>query len=222
MLARAQDGDSAYSNVVTTDATLENVPPAIDSLTGSLSGDTLTLTANTVTDDAGVTKVEFYLDANGNGTLEVGTDTFLGNGTQSGSDWSLAVDTAGWADGTYTMLARAQDTDSAWGDAVSTDAVLENVPPVIGSLTDGLSGGNLALTANNVTDDVGVTKVEFYLDANGNGTLEVGTDTLLGDGTQSGSDWRLDGQHLRLGGRHLHRSRPRTGHRLRVEQHRHG
>ncbi len=191
LFARAQDGDSAYSNVVSTDATIENVPPAIDSLTESLSGDIVTLTANNVTDDAGVTKVEFYLDANDNGTLEVGTDTFLGNGTQSGSDWHLAVDTAGWADGTYTMLARAQDTDSAYSNVVSTDTVLENAPPEIGSLTDGLSGGNLTLTAHNVTDDVGVTKVEFYLDANDNGTLEVGTDTLLGNGTQSGSDWRL-------------------------------
>ena len=73
-----------------------------------------------------------------------------------------------------------------------------NSPPVIGSLTASPEpvalGSNLTLTASNVVDSDGsVVGVKFYRDLNGNGSIDVGTDQLLGTGTQSGSTWTWTG-----------------------------
>ena len=57
-------------------------------------------------------------------------------------------------------------------------------------------GSNLTLTANNVADSDGtVAKVEFYRESNGQSGLQTGAggDTLVGDGTQSGSSWSWNG-----------------------------
>jgi hypothetical protein len=175
---------------------IDNDPPTVDSLEASPDPVTrpgsLTLTALGVDDpDSSVAAVEFYHDANGNGTLEPGTDVLLGTDTSATGGWSWTGSSAGWPTGSNTFLARARDNYSAYSDAVSTTASVLNSPPAIDSLTDSLSGGNLTLTAQDVTDDDTVSKVEFYLDANDNDVLDVGTDTYLGDGTQSGADWRL-------------------------------
>ncbi|HKB40230.1 MAG TPA: hypothetical protein VKD72_27620, partial [Gemmataceae bacterium] len=64
--------------------------------------------------------------------------------------------------------------------------------PQIGSFTaspnPGAAGSDLTLTASNITDanpGAGITQVAFYQDSNGDGTLEPGTDTLLGYATQT-------------------------------------
>ncbi|HPD32207.1 MAG TPA: thrombospondin type 3 repeat-containing protein [Phycisphaerae bacterium] len=70
--------------------------------------------------------------------------------------------------------------------------------PSIGSLSDSpdpvAQGSNLTLTANNVTDADGyVTAVEFYRDTNGNGTIEPGTDVLLGIDSSLAGGWTWTG-----------------------------
>jgi uncharacterized delta-60 repeat protein len=64
--------------------------------------------------------------------------------------------------------------------------------PQIGSFTANpnpvTAGRSVTLTASNITDlnpNSTVTQVAFYQDANGDGILEPGTDTLLGYGTQT-------------------------------------
>jgi hypothetical protein len=50
------------------------------------------------------------------------------------------------------------------------------------------SGSSTTLTASGITDvnpGVSITQVAFYLDNNNDGTLEPGTDTLLGYATQT-------------------------------------
>jgi uncharacterized delta-60 repeat protein len=69
-----------------------------------------------------------------------------------------------------------------WGDTV----------PVIGSFTANpnpvTAGSSVTLTASNITDgnpNVSITQVAIYLDSNQDGTLEPGTDQLLGYATQT-------------------------------------
>ncbi len=181
-----------------------NQAPMIGSLSDSpdpvTRGDTLTLTATSVADlDGTVAKVEFYRDANSNLTLDVETDTLLGEDTSSSGGWTWSGSTAAFATGSNMYFARAQDNDATWGDAAGATGMVTAVDmPTIGSLSDSpdplTHGDTLALTANSVADPDGtVAKVEFYWDANGNGTLDMGTDTLLGEDTSSTGGWTWSG-----------------------------
>jgi uncharacterized delta-60 repeat protein len=81
------------------------------------AGDPVTLTAGGITNGnpgATVTRVTFsVLNANG-------TETVLGDGTRNADGtWSLTFSTAGWAAGTYTLLARATDSYGAISDPLS-------------------------------------------------------------------------------------------------------
>ena len=73
-----------------------------------------------------------------------------------------------------------------------------NQPPSIGSLSASpnpvVLGNNLTLTANNVTDSDGrVLSVGFYRDVNGNGSIDIDTDELLGIATNSDATWSWTG-----------------------------
>ena len=70
--------------------------------------------------------------------------------------------------------------------------------PIIGSLSGSPDpvgqSQTLVLTANSASDADGtIARVEFYRDLNGNGTLEVEDDALLGDGVSAGNDWAWSG-----------------------------
>ncbi len=101
--------------------------PEIGSFTASpnpvTAGGSVTLTASGLTDgnpNSSVTQVAFYADSNGDGVLEPGTDTLLGYGTRNADgSWSLTFSTAGWASGTYTLFAQAQDNYGVLGDPSS-------------------------------------------------------------------------------------------------------
>jgi hypothetical protein len=57
-----------------------------------------------------------------------------------------------------------------------------------------LPGGTITLTAENVFDPDGqVARVVFYRDANGNGTLEPGIDTVLGVDDDGTNGWTWTG-----------------------------
>jgi uncharacterized delta-60 repeat protein len=84
------------------------------------SGSNVTLTASNIPladPSSSITQVAFYLDSNGDGVLEPGTDTLLGYGTQtSPGTWSLTFSTANWAAAIDTLFAQAQDSDGVLGD----------------------------------------------------------------------------------------------------------
>jgi serine/threonine protein kinase len=92
------------------------------------TGTDVTLTAGNVyaiNDGVTVKSVEFYRDANDNGTLEVDADKLLGKGARSAAknadhNWQLKIETAGMAPGTYTYFARALGSNDLWGDPIST------------------------------------------------------------------------------------------------------
>ncbi|MCD4727189.1 MAG: hypothetical protein K8R46_05985, partial [Pirellulales bacterium] len=111
-----------------------NQPPSISSLSDSpdpvTQGNSLTLTANNVTDSDGIVKkVEFYRDTNGNSAINVGTDVLLATDTSSNGGWACSVITSGFPLGTNTYLARAQDDDLAWSNTVSSTGTVSSSDP---------------------------------------------------------------------------------------------
>jgi hypothetical protein len=162
-------------------------------------GATETLTASNVTDPGGsVTQVAFYLDSNGDGTLEPGTDRLLGMATQASPGvWTgSAAVPAGRSAGTYTVFAQAQDSGGALSAASAATLTVSSggnqSRPVIGSFTVNpnpvTAGSSVTLTEPNTLDAAPgstITQVAFYLDSNNDGALQPGTDRLLGMAMQT-------------------------------------
>ncbi|WP_245618246.1 Ig-like domain-containing protein [Deinococcus misasensis] len=143
--------------------------------TASLTASPSTLTAAgsvtlnaTATDNVGVTKVEFYR----NGTL-INTDTTapyshadaFSSSAQNGS-YSYTAKSYDAAGNTKTSAAVTATVNIPGSGDTTAPTVSATVSPA--SLT---AAGSVKVTAN-ATDNVGVTKVEFY-----KGTTLVGTDT---------------------------------------------
>lgn len=174
-----------------------NQPPVIGGFlvpNAATRGDKVTLVAQNVTDDESVSGVQFFRDANGNGTFD-GGDPSLGTATKNGTDWSLGnIDTTTWALGTNRVFARAVDNRNVPSPILSSDITLGKRPPSIGSLSlpvQIIQGDSFTATAKTVADADGtVGQVAFYADTNFDGLLGNG-DTLLGIGTKNGSDWNL-------------------------------
>ncbi len=207
--AQAQDNIGQWSSVVTTTvevlADQTNSAPSVGSLSGPVGpvtiGDEINLVANQAQDsDGSVTAVEFYLDANNNGTLETGLDTLLGSDTSSAGGWSWAGTNGAISAGVNTFFTRARDDQGAWSNTASVDVevVLPNESPVVNGLIVEpgtiIIGQGYTLTAENPLDSDGsINRVEFYLDANNNGTLDADLDTLLGSDTSGAGGWSWNG-----------------------------
>ncbi|MDD1607656.1 MAG: M4 family metallopeptidase, partial [Methylococcaceae bacterium] len=134
-----------------------DVPPTV-SVSASGSSGMITFSA-TATDDVGVTKVEFYVD-----NVLKGSDTT--------APYSMTLDSSTLTNGSHTLLAKAYDTAGNIGTSTPVTFLVNppNDVPVI-SVTETGSSGIITFSAT-ATDDVGVTKVEFYVD-----NVLKGTDT---------------------------------------------
>jgi len=149
--------ESAYSNIITVP---EMVSPTV-SLTAPASGSSASGTvsvAASATDNVGVTKVEFYV----NGALAA---------TDTATPYVYSWNTSALAAGTYTLMAKAYDAAGNAGQSstVSVSVVKDTTAPTV-SVTSPAGGvtltGTAVITAS-ASDNVGVSKVEFY----GNGVL---------------------------------------------------
>jgi hypothetical protein len=115
----------------------------------------VTITAN-VTDDKGVSKVEFYLD-----------NTLKNTDTTSPYTWTL--DTWQINNGTHSVKVVAYDTSNQTGEKNIIIIVQNsgtNNPPQVSILSptnNSTVSGNVNIIVN-ATDDVSVSKVEFYID----------------------------------------------------------
>jgi hypothetical protein len=149
-----------------------DVTPPTTSITAptnnaTVSG-TTTISAN-ASDNVGVTKVEFYLDS---ATL-IGTDTT--------SPYSFSWNTGGASNGPHTLTTKAYDAANNVGTSAGINVTVNNgtdtTPPTT-SITlpanNATVSGTTTVTAT-ASDNVGVAKVEFYLD----------TTTLIGTMTTS-------------------------------------
>lgn len=200
VVATDNNGGQSAASLVTIRV---NAAPAVGGLAGSttIRPGTMTLTASNVLDDAGtngIARVEFYRDNNGNGTLEVGTDTLLGNGTRVGTtnSWTLNISTLNYIANEVSFLARAVDIDGATGSAVTGSGIINNASPAAPTLTSSTlvlrnPGSSITLAASGVRDvDGTVARVRFYEDLNNNGQVDA-TDTLLGEDTSAAGGWTL-------------------------------
>ena len=91
-----------------------NTAPTIGSFASNSAsveqGQDLILTADSVSDpDGTVVAVEFYLDSDGSGALEIGTDQLLGTDNDGSDGWSVAVSTAAHPIDSNNYFAQAAD-----------------------------------------------------------------------------------------------------------------
>lgn len=180
------DGDHAFSikatntvnfeQQVALNYTVDNTPP-VGSFTNLNDGDFLmgvrTLRP-TVSDNLGLAGAQLLFD----GELLVGYDNF----TQPLTSFNL--NTTEYADSAYTIAISV--TDKAGNNTVAARAItIDNTPPAVAitSPTGGYISQNFSIAAN-VTDAVGVTSTEYYVD----NTLLSGTGVdvaQIGDGAHT-------------------------------------
>jgi hypothetical protein len=176
-----------------------NTPPFLAALTPSSANvgrnSIFTLSLGTATDDGGIARIDFYRDTNSNGLLDVGTDTLIGSDTSSEGGWLLASNTNDFALGTQQYFARATDTDGTTSSSVTTTITVVNAAPVVTTLAASPNPAEgrvpVTLVATATDPDGTVAFVRFYLDSNSNGTLDVSTDTLLGEDTNGGDGYAV-------------------------------
>ncbi|MFC5525648.1 Ig-like domain-containing protein [Rhodanobacter ginsengisoli] len=159
----------------------DTTPPTVSASESGGSG-TITFAAS-ATDNVGVTRVEFYVD----GALKA-TDTSL--------PYAATLDSTTLADGSHTLLAKAYDAAGNVGSSSSvgfsvSNAVGDTTAPTVSASESG-SGGTITFAAS-ATDNVGVTRVEFYVD----GALKA-TDTSSPYAATLDSTTLADGSHTLL------------------------
>jgi len=144
--------ESAYSNIVSVS---EMAPPTV-SLTAPANNATVSGTVSvtaTATDNVGVTKVEFYV----NNVLQ---------STDTSTPYLYSWNTASLAAGSYTLMAKAYDAAGNVGQSsnVSVTVLSDTTAPTV-SVTapagNATVSGTVTISAS-ASDNVGVTKVEFY------------------------------------------------------------
>lgn len=120
-----------------------------------------------------------------NGQLDT---TFGGAGTgfaviTGAEGFGLAIDASG------RIVVSGHDGPNVTGQRMAFFARLTPPEAMIGSFTASpnpvSSGTTTTLTASNFANSSTITQVAIYLDSNNDGTLEPGTDTLLGYATQT-------------------------------------
>jgi len=145
----------------------DTTPPVV-ALTTPTNGATVSGTTSisaTATDDVAVAKVEFYID-----------NVLANSATSATSQYTYAWNTTTASVGSHTIMAKAYDTSgNQTSSTVNTVTVKDQVSPTV-SMSAPTSGSTISGTyvlKANAADNVGVTKVEFYVD----GTLKASDTT---------------------------------------------
>ncbi len=161
LTVKAYDASNNIGTSAGVSVTVDNSPPTI-SISGPSNGATVSGTINfaaTASDNAGVTSVDFY-----QGLALLSSDTT--------SPYSYSWDTKTVKDGSYTLTASAHDAAGNTTNASVTITVKNNTTPPpdttppttsITSPTGGTVSGTVNVQAN-AADNVGVTKVDLYVD----------------------------------------------------------
>lgn len=150
-------GHTATSEVIS--VTVDKLPPEV-SLTAPANSEVVAGTAVAVSanasDDTGVSRVDFYRDTN----VLLGTDNT--------SPYSISWDTTLTTGGAHTLTAVATDLAGNTTTSSVVNVTVDNTAPAV-SVSAPTNGtfvtGTFAVSAA-ATDDVGISKVEFYRDDN--------------------------------------------------------
>lgn len=145
-------GSSAAVAFTVNNPVSDTQPPTATASESGTSG-TITLGA-TATDNVGVTSVSFYVD----GALK---------GTDSTAPYAMSLDSTTLANGSHSLVAKASDAAGNVGSSTAVAFSISNPAPdtqapIVSSYESGGSG-TISFTAN-YSDNVGVTKVEYYVD----------------------------------------------------------
>ena len=144
--------------------------------TGTLAAISFTATA---TDNVGVTRVDYYVD----GALK---------GSATASPYTYAFDSTTVTNGTHALVAKAADAAGNLGTSASVAFTVTNkdtTAPVVAAQASG-TAGSITFTAT-ATDNVGVTRVDYYVDGvlKGSATASPYTyafsSTTVADGTHT-------------------------------------
>lgn len=131
----------------------DTVQPSVSASQSGSSG-TITVSAS-ASDNVGVTMVEFYID----NVLKA---------TSNIAPYSAAINSSTLANGSHTLVAKAYDaagnvgTSSPVAFSISNGTTGDTIKPTVSASQSG-SSGTITLSAT-ASDNVGVTKVEFYVD----------------------------------------------------------
>jgi hypothetical protein len=148
------DGNILWSAPVwvTQSNSSDTTAPTVSASESGTSG-TITLSAN-ASDNVGVTTVEFYVD----GVLKASSNV---------APYSATLNSATLANGSHSLVAKAYDaagnvgTSGAFAFSVNNAASDTTAPTV--SASEAGASGTITLSAT-ASDNVGVSKVEFYVD----------------------------------------------------------
>lgn len=157
VVATDLSGNTATSATVsvTIDRSLPtNVGITAPSNNAVLSGTAVTISA-TASDNIGISRVDFYRDSN----VLLGTDNT--------SPYSISWDITSVTNGAHTLTVIATDLAGNTKTSSIISVSVDNSPPQISLSTpaNGFVTGTFAVTAA-ATDNVGLSKVEFYRDDN--------------------------------------------------------
>jgi hypothetical protein len=146
------------------------IPTVSAGVSGSSGNITLSASAS---DDKGVTLVAFYVDGN----LVASTGV---------APYTATLDSTKLSNGSHSLVAWAYDASNNIGKSApvtftTTNTIFDPVAPSVSASVTG-SAGRIALNAT-ATDNVGVTKVEFYVDGNLVGASTAAPYTLAYDST---------------------------------------
>ena len=156
------NGDQLWSAPVwvnqglgTGDTTAPTVAAAESGTSGTIS------VSATATDNVGVTRVEFYVDSALKGSV-------------AAAPYTLGLDSRTLTNATHTLVAKAYDAAGNAGSSVPVsftinNPVVDTIPPTVTASVTG-STGTLSLVAT-ATDNLAVTKVEFYVDSTLKGSV---------------------------------------------------
>jgi hypothetical protein len=141
----------------TTDTTAPTASISIPASGTTVSGTTaITVSAS---DNIGASKVELYVD----GTLSA---------TDTASPYTFSWNTAAVTNGSHTLSAKAYDAAGNMGTSASitvtvSNSVVDTTTPTvsISSPTGGTTVSSTLIVSASASDNVGVSKVEFYLDS---------------------------------------------------------
>ncbi|WP_181373187.1 Ig-like domain-containing protein [Massilia glaciei] len=182
LVARAFDaagnvGVSTTQTFSVSNPTADTTAPAVTASQSGTSG-TITLSA-TASDAVGVSKVEFYVD----NVLKA---------TDSAAPYSATLDSTTLGNGSHSLVARAYDAAGNIGVSAAqtfsiSNPVADTTAPTV-TASQSVSSGTQTFAAT-ASDNVGVSKVEFYVDnvLKGTDTAAPYSMTLLSSTLSSGT-----------------------------------